>query len=97
MEEKEHEEKTDADPESNPLPESYADPDADTVYALSSGGGGGSVVGGITATAVSVIRLTGPQSHDALRKLLSSGPNVDPVDVNLPRHRMSSVRTQSQN
>jgi len=60
----------------------------ETIFALSSGGGGS----GGGATAVSVIRLTGPRSHDALRALLVK-PGQCLVDVNMPKLRMASLRT----
>mmetsp|Transcript_16937 Transcript_16937/g.36855 ORF Transcript_16937/g.36855 Transcript_16937/m.36855 type:complete len:677 (+) Transcript_16937:321-2351(+) len=60
----------------------------ETIFALSSGGGG--TAGG--ATAVSVIRLTGPRSHDVLRALLVK-PDQTLQDVKMPRTRMASLRT----
>jgi len=60
----------------------------DTIFALSSGGGGS------TATAVAVIRLTGPHSHEALRILLTK--STDPSKLSqttLPKPRLSSLRT----
>ena len=60
----------------------------DTIFALSSGGGGSA--GG--ATAVSVIRLTGPRAHDALRTLLVK-PGQSLADVKMPKARMASLRT----
>ena len=59
-----------------------------TIYALSSGGGG--IAG--TATAVSVIRLTGPKSHDVLRALLVK-PGQSLGDVQMPKKRVASLRT----
>eukprot|EP00563_Minutocellus_polymorphus_P010341 CAMPEP_0181070876 /NCGR_PEP_ID=MMETSP1070-20121207/27719_1 /TAXON_ID=265543 /ORGANISM="Minutocellus polymorphus, Strain NH13" /LENGTH=135 /DNA_ID=CAMNT_0023151789 /DNA_START=163 /DNA_END=567 /DNA_ORIENTATION=+ len=44
------------------------------------------------ATAVSVIRLTGPRSHDALRALLVK-PGQSLADVKMPKNRMASLRT----
>ena len=60
----------------------------ETIFALSSGGGGA----GGGATAVSVIRLTGPRSHDALCALLV-GPGRALADVRLPEPRVASLRT----
>lgn len=66
------------------------DPSAEeeTIFALSSGGGGSA--GG--ATAVSVIRLTGPHAHDALRALLVK-PGQSLGNVKMPKARMASLRT----
>ena len=58
----------------------------ETLYALSSGGGGS------TATAVAVIRITGPQSHQALRILLSRTNRSSYEDVKLPKARYASLR-----
>ena len=66
----------------------------ETIFALSSGGGGASVGGG--ATAVAVIRMSGPCAFDALRELLSSSPNGlsgDDKLPKLPKARMASLRT----
>jgi tRNA modification GTPase len=66
----------------------------ETIFALSSGGGGASVGGG--ATAVAVIRISGPCAFDALRELLSqTSPNgsSDGKEKNLPKARMASLRT----
>jgi len=45
------------------------DEEEDTIFALSSGGGGASL--GSCATAVSVVRVSGPRAFEALRELLS--------------------------
>lgn len=65
--------------------------DEETLFALSSGGGGTS------ATAVAVIRITGPESHDALKILLSkfnhhpsSSSSYD--HIKLPKARYASLR-----
>lgn len=66
----------------------------ETIFALSSGGGGASIGGG--ATAVAVIRMSGPCAFDALRELLSSSPNGlsgDDKLPKLPKPRMASLRT----
>lgn len=65
----------------------------ETIFALSSGGGGASVGGG--ATAVAVIRMSGPCAFDALRELLSSSPNglSDGKLPKMPKARMASLRT----
>jgi len=70
----------------------------DTIYALSSGGGGASIGSG--ATAVAVIRISGSYAFDALRELLSPHPlssrDEDGIDVKLPKlpkARMASLRT----
>ena len=76
----------------------------DTIYALSSGGGGASIGSG--ATAVSVIRISGTYAFDALKELLSPYPlsstsefisgkeNTTTVKVpKLPKARMASLRT----
>ena len=67
----------------------------ETIFALSSGGGGASVGGG--ATAVAVIRISGPCAFDALRELLSSSPNGlssgDGKMPKMPKARMASLRT----
>lgn len=59
--------------------------DAETIYALSSGGG-------VAATAVAVIRLTGPQSHLALQTLLSKTQKVTYEKMKLPAPRYASLR-----
>ncbi|KAL7472301.1 hypothetical protein ACHAXS_012627 [Conticribra weissflogii] len=74
----------------------------DTIFALSSGGGGASIGSG--ATAVAVIRISGPCAFDALRELLSPyslGKCVEKGEVamrgkkipQLPKPRMASLRT----
>ena len=66
----------------------------ESIFALSSGGGGASVGGG--ATAVAVIRISGPCAFDALRELLSPSPNGlsdDGKQPKLPKARMASLRT----
>jgi len=66
----------------------------ETIFALSSGGGGASVGGG--ATAVAVIRMSGPCAFDALRELLSPSPNGLSGGgklPKLPKARMASLRT----
>lgn len=74
----------------------------DTIFALSSGGGGASVGGG--ATAVAVIRISGPCAFDALKELLSPFPiNSSSSDSTqddsgrnvpkMPKARMASLRT----
>ena len=66
----------------------------ETIFALSSGGGGASVGGG--ATAVAVIRMSGPCAFDALRELLSPSPNGLSGGGKLPKMpkaRMASLRT----
>ncbi|KAL7555292.1 hypothetical protein ACHAWF_018995 [Thalassiosira exigua] len=75
----------------------------DTIFALSSGGGGASVGSG--ATAVAVIRISGPCAFDALRELLSPhplgardeedgiGPGCEEIKrPKLPKARMASLR-----
>lgn len=69
----------------------------DTIFALSSGGGGASIGSG--ATAVAVIRISGPCAFDALKELLSPYPlhrdgekNVVKIPK-LPKPRMASLRT----
>lgn len=61
-------------------------PKEETLYALSSGGGGS------TATAVAVIRITGPESHQALQILLSKTNRSSYDDVKLPKARYTSLR-----
>lgn len=80
------------------------DEEEDTIFALSSGGGGGasSSLGG-GATAVAVIRISGPCAFDALRELLSPHPlsgdgNHESEEgtkkiPKLPKARMASLRT----
>ena len=73
----------------------------DTIFALSSGGGGASVGGG--ATAVAVIRISGPCAFDALKELLSPFPINSSSDSTqddggrkvpkMPKARMASLRT----
>ena len=71
----------------------------DTIFALSSGGGGASIGSG--ATAVAVIRISGPCAFDALSELLSQCPLSDCEEVagsratlpKLPKPRMASLRT----
>ncbi|KAK1739593.1 tRNA modification GTPase, TrmE family [Skeletonema marinoi] len=66
----------------------------ETIFALSSGGGGASVGGG--ATAVAVIRMSGPCAFNALRELLSPSPNGLSGGgklPKLPKARMASLRT----
>ena len=71
----------------------------DTIFALSSGGGGASIGSG--ATAVAVIRMSGPCAFDALRELLSPyalgqvGFETEEVTKlpKLPKARMASLRT----
>ena len=70
----------------------------DTIYALSSGGGGASIGSGVTA--VAVIRISGSCAFDALRELLSPYPlssrDEEDIDVKLPKlpkARMASLRT----
>ena len=61
--------------------------DEGTIYALSS-------EGGTSATAVAVIRISGPQAHDALRILLSPRDGVEALEsVRLPKPRLTSLRT----
>ncbi len=59
--------------------------DAETIYALSSGGGS-------AATAVSVIRITGPQSHLALQTLLSKTQQESYDHIKLPKPRYAALR-----
>ena len=59
--------------------------DGETLYALSSGGG-------VAATAVAVIRLTGPQSHLALQTLLSKTQKVSYENMKLPAPRYAALR-----
>lgn len=74
----------------------------DTIFALSSGGGGASIGSG--ATAVAVIRISGPCAFDALRELLSPYPlgngskkgeeAIKGMKIpKLPKPRMASLRT----
>lgn len=75
----------------------------DTIFALSSGGGGASIGSG--ATAVAVIRISGPCAFDALRELLSpypltglanggeKGADATTKIPKLPKPRMASLRT----
>ena len=77
----------------------------DTIFALSSGGGGASIGSG--ATAVAVIRISGPSAFDALRELMSphplytekrsaSGTDCSHLEMKmpkLPKARMASLRT----
>ncbi|KAL7503220.1 hypothetical protein ACHAXN_001989 [Cyclotella atomus] len=68
----------------------------DTIFALSSGGGGASIGSG--ATAVAVIRISGPGAFDALKELLSPYPLHQNANDNakipkLPKSRMASLRT----
>jgi len=58
----------------------------ETLFALSSGGGGS------TATAVAVIRITGPQSHLALQILLSKTNRLSYENIKLPKARYASLR-----
>ncbi len=63
--------------------------DEETLFALSSGGGGTS------ATAVAVIRITGPESHNALKILLSKTNHPSPSSydhIKLPKARYASLR-----
>ena len=57
----------------------------DTIFALSSG------VGGSTATAVAVIRITGPESHEVLKVLMSKSQSAY-KHVKLPKARYASLR-----
>ena len=57
----------------------------DTIYTLSSGGGA-------SATAVAVIRLTGPQSHLALQTLLSKTQKDTYDGMKLPEPRYAALR-----
>jgi len=59
--------------------------DGETIYALSSGGM-------VAATAVAVIRLTGPQSHLALQTLLSKNQKETYKNMKLPNPRYASLR-----
>ena len=59
----------------------------DTIYALSSGGGASS------ATAVAVIRITGPKAHDALQVLLSKTKKDSYDHIKLPKPRYAALRT----
>ena len=78
----------------NDVTEYQTTSEEETIFALSSGGGGASVGGG--ATAVAVIRMSGPCAFDALRELLSPSPNGLSGGVKLPKlpkARMASLRT----
>eukprot|EP00577_Skeletonema_sp_RCC1716_P026167 CAMPEP_0113422498 /NCGR_PEP_ID=MMETSP0013_2-20120614/28493_1 /TAXON_ID=2843 ORGANISM="Skeletonema costatum, Strain 1716" /NCGR_SAMPLE_ID=MMETSP0013_2 /ASSEMBLY_ACC=CAM_ASM_000158 /LENGTH=165 /DNA_ID=CAMNT_0000310247 /DNA_START=226 /DNA_END=720 /DNA_ORIENTATION=+ /assembly_acc=CAM_ASM_000158 len=78
----------------NDVTEYQTTSEEETIFALSSGGGGASVGGG--ATAVAVIRMSGPCAFDALRELLSPSPNGLSGGgklPNLPKARMASLRT----
>lgn len=76
---------------------SLASETQDTIFALSSGGGGASIGSG--ATAVAVIRISGPCAFDALKELMSPYPltdtfgNIDVTIPKLPKARMASLRT----
>ena len=59
--------------------------DTETIYALSSGGGA-------AATAVAVIRITGPQSHLALQTLLSKTQRESYHEMKLPQPRYAALR-----
>lgn len=59
--------------------------DGETIYALSSGGM-------VAATAVAVIRLTGPQSHLALQTLLSKNQKETYENMKLPNPRYAALR-----
>ena len=59
----------------------------ETVYALSSGGGVSS------ATAVAVIRITGPRAHQALQVLLSKTKQDSYDHIKLPKSRYAALRT----
>ena len=81
------------------------DEEEDTIFALSSGGGGASLGSG--ATAVSVVRVSGPRAFEALRELLSpraampsdgeeggaGGGGGGRATPKLPKARMASLRT----
>ena len=78
------------------------DEEEDTIFALSSGGGGASLGSG--ATAVSVVRVSGPRAFEALRELLSpraampsdgeeGGGGGGRATPKLPMARMASLRT----
>lgn len=56
-----------------------------SIYALSSGGGGS------TATAVSVIRITGPEAHEVLKVLMSKSQAAYD-NTKLPQARYASLR-----
>lgn len=80
--------------------DSHQDDLNDTIYALSSGGGGASFSAG--ATAVSVIRISGNRAFDVLRELLSPFPLSSSITLStaetsmlpkLPKVRMASLRT----
>lgn len=64
--------------------------DSDTIYALSSGGGGS------VATAIAVIRISGPQSFVVLDRLMNypqQGHRVHkPKQQTIPRARYASIR-----
>jgi len=57
----------------------------ETIYALSSGGGA-------AATAVAVVRITGPQSHLALQTLLSKTQQESYDHIKLPQSRYAALR-----
>ena len=83
--------------QSNDILQTSSD-EEDTIYALSSGGGGASIGSG--ATAVAVIRISGSYAFDALRELLSPYPlsckgehDIDVKLPKLPKARMASLRT----
>ena len=59
--------------------------EAETIYALSSGGGA-------AATAVAVIRITGPQSHLALQSILSKTQEESYDHIQLPPPRYAALR-----
>mmetsp|Transcript_68677 Transcript_68677/g.102082 ORF Transcript_68677/g.102082 Transcript_68677/m.102082 type:complete len:825 (+) Transcript_68677:299-2773(+) len=58
----------------------------DTIFALSSGGGGE------TATAVSIIRISGPSSTKILQQLLRKTSDQNPSAISLPKPRMASLK-----
>ena len=74
-------------------------PYEETIYALSSSPSYSSTTNtiiGSSATAVGVIRITGPQSHLALRILLSKYSDPDDLynsKITLPKPRFASLRT----
>ena len=57
----------------------------ETIYALSSGGGA-------AATAVAVVRITGPESHLALQTLLSKTQKESYEKMKLPEARYAALR-----
>jgi tRNA modification GTPase len=57
----------------------------ETLYALSSGAGS-------SASAVAVIRITGPQSHNALQMILSKTQRESYNDIKLPEARYAALR-----